>query len=108
MECLTCKKHFSQGGNCTRNKNNCLLYDEEIRGKKIRITFSFKITDYAETPIIKYGSKVMFDDNGKDVEMTIIRINWINLDTMICNVEAEYYENEMPRFVKRRRFKLVK
>lgn len=108
MDCDTCKKHYSQGGRCMENKKNCLYYEEEPRGKMIRTTLSFCLDSSAETPIIKYGSKVIFDDNGKSVEMTIIKINWINLETMICNIDAEYHEMEKPRFEKRKNFKIVK
>lgn len=35
-ECLTCKKHYSQGGDCWEHKRNCLYYDKEPRGKMMR------------------------------------------------------------------------
>ena len=108
MECLTCKKHFSQGGNCMENKHNCLMYDEEPRGRILRTNIMFKIDNNAETPIIKYGSKVKFIDNGKEIEMTIININWVNLETMICSVEADYYELEKPYCEKKKIFKIIK
>ena len=109
MECFTCKKHISQFGNCMEGKKNCLLYDEEPRGKMIRTTITFNMDCSVETPIIKYGAKVIFvDDNGKEVEMIIIKINWINLDRMTCNVDVNYHENEMPIFEKKKRFKIVK
>lgn len=88
-------------------KRNCLMYENEPKGKMVMTSLSFLMDSSAETQIIKYGSKVVFDDNGKDVEMTIIKINWINLETMICNVDAEYHENEKPYFEKRKMFKIV-
>lgn len=106
MECLTCKKHYSQGGRCSEEKKNCLFYEEEPKGRMIRTHFSFLVHE-AKTPIIKYGSKVLFEDNGKDIEMTIIKINWINLNTMMCNVDAEYHEKEQPRFEKMKKFRVV-
>lgn len=107
LDCRTCKKHYSQVGRCMGNKENCLFYENEPRGKMIRTTLSFEMNNMAETPIIKYNSKVIFEDNGKDIEMTIIKINWINLKTMICNVDVEYHENEMPHFEKVKMFKIV-
>lgn len=107
MDCYTCKKHYSQGGKCMEEKNNCLFYEKEPRGKMIRTDFSFQLDHLAETPIIKYNSKVIFDDNGTDIEMVIIKINWINLKTMMCNVTAEYHENEKPRCEKMKIFKIV-
>lgn len=35
-ECLTCKKHYTQGGKCSLEHDNCLLYENEPRGKMIR------------------------------------------------------------------------
>lgn len=107
MSCETCKKNYTQGGKCVENKKNCLFYEEEQRGKMIRTSFTFALDSRAETPIIKYNSKVIFEDDGKDIEMTIIKINWINLETMMCNVDAEYHQNEIPRFEKLKMFKLV-
>ena len=39
--------------------------------------------------------------------MTVIKINWINLRDMLCNVSADYHENEMPRFEKTKKFNVV-
>ena len=108
MNCLTGKKHYSQSGRCREDKKNCLYYEEEPRGKMVRTTFSFKLDSSAETPVIRYGSKVVFEDNHCEFEMAIIKINWINLKTMMCNVDAEYHENERPRFEKVRQFKIIK
>ena len=107
MKCLTCKKHYTQNGKCREEKKNCFYYDEEPRGKMVRTTFTFKLDSSAKTPIIKYGSKVVFEDNNYEIEMTIIKINWINLETMMCNVDAEYHKNEMPRFEKIKQFKVI-
>lgn len=108
MECLTCKKHYSQSGRCMEEKRNCLLYEHEPRGKMCRTTFTFKMASNAETPIIKYNSKVTIEDKGRTVEMTIIKINWINLEKMTCNVDAEYHENEKPHFEKVKIFRVVR
>ena len=107
MDCVTCKRHFTQSGKCSDNKKNCLFYENEPRGKMIRTHFTFEMTDIADTPIIKSGSKVIFEDKGKNIEMTIARINWINLKSMICNVDAYYHENEQPYFEKMKIFKIV-
>ena len=108
MDCLTCKRHYTQNGNCTEGKKNCLFYEEEPRGKMIRTNFSFKLENFAETPIIKSGAKMLFEEDNKTIEMIIISINWINLKTMMCNVNAKYYENNAPRFVKMKKYKIVK
>lgn len=107
-ECLVCKKHYSQSGKCSADKNNCLLFEEEPRGKMIRTDLSFSIDTDPTTPIIKYNAKVIFDDNEKTVEMTVIKINWINLDSRMCHVTAEYHENEKPYFERKAMFKIVK
>ena len=95
MECLTCKKHFSQGGRCFENVRNCLHYEEEPRGKMVRTELTFRIDADVETPVIKFGEKILVSDN------------WINLRDMLCNVSADYHENEMPRFEKTKKFNVV-
>lgn len=106
-ECLICKKHFSQSGTCTYKKINCLLFEEEPRGKKLRGTFKFRIDAQAETKIIKPHEWTEFDDNGKEFDAEIIRINYIDMASGIISVEADYYESEMPRSEKRKRFKVM-
>lgn len=107
-ECLKCKNHYTQGGSCNLSKNNCLMFDEEQRGKIIRTNLTFDIDVVASTPIIKHNSKVKFDDkNGTVIEMTIIKINVLNLTKRLCNVTVEYYENEMPFIEKKRKFKII-
>ena len=106
-ECLKCKKHHSQWGNCYLNKPNCLLYEEEARGKMVRADFSFNIDVRAETPLLKHGSKVKFDDRGKDIHMVIVKINSLNLERRICNITAEYHENERPFIESKKLFRLV-
>jgi hypothetical protein len=107
-ECLICKKHYSQSGKCSSDRKNCLLFEEEPRGKMIRTELTFSIDAEPETPLIKYNSKVAFEDKGKAVEMTIIKINWLDLSRRICNVTAEYHEKEMPYFERKAMFKLVR
>ena len=105
-ECLVCKKHFTQSGTCTCKKNKCLLFEEEPRGRKLRGTFRFRIDTHAETKIIKSHTWMGFVDNGKDFDAEIIRINYIDMASGIISVEADYYESEMPRSEKRKRFKV--
>lgn len=52
-ECLICKRHYTQGGKCLASKKNCLLFEEEPRGKMIRGTFRVEMNMNAETVIIK-------------------------------------------------------
>lgn len=56
MDCSECQHHYSQNGKCIENKNNCLYYLEEPRGKMLRTNFSFTILADAETPVIKPGA----------------------------------------------------
>lgn len=110
-ECLICKNHYTQGGKCHLERKNCLLFEEEPRGKMLRGKFQIDIfeSEYAETPILKYGSKIRVDDNGICVDMTVIKVNWINLRTGKCRISADYHEKEMPRCEKKKKiFKVVK
>lgn len=110
-DCLICKKHYTQGGKCCCDKKNCLLFEEEPRGKMIRGEFQIDIFDSenAETPLLKYGSKISVDDNGTRIEMNVIKIKWINLQTGKCGISADYHEKDMPKCEKRKKiFKIVK
>ena len=89
------------------NKNNCLFYLEEPRGKMLRSNFSFIILEDVETPVIKPGSIINIEENGKVIELKVIRINWINLNTMTCNIEAFYHEKEAPISVRRKNFRVI-
>lgn len=109
-ECLTCKKHYTQDGKCMENKRNCLMYENEPRGKKVRtkVTFEFNVYPPPEQPIIAFGKKIIFEEDGKEFEAVCIKINWINLETGLCNIDIDYWENEKPRFEKKKMFKIVK
>ena len=108
-ECFTCKKHYTQGGKCSLEHDNCLLYENEPRGKMIRTKITFNIdADSPETPIIKYGEKILCEENGKTIEFTCIKINWLNLETRKCSIDADYHENEKPKFEKMKSFKVIK
>lgn len=109
-ECLICKKHYTQGGKCMADKKNCLLFENEPRGKVIREDFKVNLlkSKNAETPIFKSGSRITIVDNGRDIEMKVIRINWINLNTGMCSISADYHESDMPQCKKKKMFKIVK
>lgn len=108
MECCTCKRHYTQGGKCYENAKNCLFYQEEPRGKMISTSLTFEMNSEAKTPEIRPGSQVIFEEKGKEIEMTVEKINWINLKNMMCNVNVAYHEQEQPKFEKVKRFKIVK
>ena len=110
-ECLICKKHYTQGGKCMSDKKNCLLFEEEPRGKMIRGDFIINILDNenAETPILKYNARIVVNDSGRNIEMTVIKINWINLETGMCGMSADYHESEMPKCeIKKKILKIIK
>ena len=106
--CYICTNHYSQGGKCYENKDNCLFFIEEPRGKMVRTTLTFELNCNAETSIISYNRKIIIEDKGKYIEMTVIRINWFNLKNMTCNVDVEYHENEMPSFERKKLFQIIR
>lgn len=108
LECLTCKKHYSQGGDCWEHKRNCLYYDKEPRGKMMRTTFSFEMISDAENTLIKQGEKLIINYSGKEIEITIIKINWVEMENMVCNVTGMYHENEEPMHEKIKKFRVVR
>lgn len=107
-ECLRCKKHYTQGGTCQLSKNNCLMFEEEPRGKMIRTNVRFRVDITGETPVIKRDAKINFvDTKGKAVEMTVIKINSLDLNERLCSVTVDYHENETPLFERKKYFKLL-
>lgn len=109
-ECLICKRHYTQSGTCQEfMKNNCIMFEEEPRGKMIRTNVGIRMIADAETPIIKKDALIKFEDGyNRIVELRIIKINSIDLNNQICSVVAEYHENETPSFERKKWFTLVK
>lgn len=86
-----------------------MMFDEEEKGKMIRSTFRFEITNGTETPIIKSGNYISFiEKNGRSYAVRVAKINWVNMDTMIICVEADYHEKEMPKKELIKKFRLIK
>lgn len=109
-ECVTCKKHYTQGGDCYEyRRKNCLLYEYEPKGKMIstKIKFPIDSTLDFETPIIKSGEKIVLEDKGNAVEALVNRVVLINLDERCCLIEISYHENEMPSFEMKKLFRIV-
>lgn len=103
-ECEICKKHYYQGGKCLGGRRNCLMFVEEPKGKVVRGTFCIDINPNAETCIVKPFSQLSITDHGKEIMITVLRINWINMEKGIFSIDADYHENEMPLCEKKKKF----
>lgn len=90
------------------NKRNCLLFEEEPRGKKVRTKLAFHIDPDVETHLIKPFSAIRLEEGEKTEEITVIEILYIDLEKWIIAIEGEFYQNEMPVFQKKRMFRIVK
>ena len=106
-ECLICKKHYTQGGDCyLDNKRNCLMYENEPRGKMVEtditLSLGFGLTPPA-TPLFKFGETIWLTDNLGDWEVKCIAINWIDLSTREFNITVDYHENDRPIREKKKR-----
>lgn len=106
-ECFVCKKHYTQGGRCSENRINCLLFDKELRGKKIRGTFRFVMDRDTETKVIKPLTIIQFIENGREFEAEVIKINHVDMEKWMMSIDVDYYELEMPKFEKKKLFKVV-
>lgn len=73
----------------------------------LQTTLSLNMKCLEETPIIKLGSRIIIEENGRVIEMTISKINWFDLNKMICNVDVEHYESEQPHFDKVNKIKIL-
>jgi hypothetical protein len=62
----------------------------------------------AENTLIKQGEKMIIDNPGKEIEITIIQINWVDMGNMVCNVTGKYHENEEPMHEKIKKFRVVR
>ena len=62
----------------------------------------------AENTLVKQGEKQNKDDPGKEIEITIIKINWVDMGNMVCNVTGKYHENEEPMHEKIKKFRVVR
>ena len=108
-ECLICKKYFTQEGKCYGGHRNCLMFEEEEKGKMLRTTFQFEIVNDAKTPIIKRGNYItVAEKSGRSYVIRISNINWVNMDTFIIRVDADYHEKDMPRKELIKQFRIVK
>lgn len=74
----------------------------------MRTTFSFEMKSDAENTLIKQGEKMIIDNPGKEIEITIIQINWVDMGNMVCNVTGKYHENEEPMHEKIKKFRVVR
>ena len=74
----------------------------------MRTTFSFEMISDAENTLIKQGEKLIINDSGKEIEITIIKINWVDMENMVCNVTGMYHENEEPMHEKIKKFRVVR
>lgn len=48
------------------------------------------------------------DDPDKEIEITIIKINWVDMENMVCNVTGKYHENEEPMHERIKKFRVVR
>ena len=111
MDCSECQHHYSRNGKCIENKNsneaevsNCINNGNVFGGEEAA---GITILADAETPVIKPGAIINIEENGRTIGLKVIRINWINLDTMTCNIEAFYHDKEAPIFVRRKNFRVI-
>ena len=105
-ECLICKKHYTQGGDCYLEKRNCIMYENEPRGKMVRtnITLDLGFCPIPQiTPRFEFGETICLTDDLGDWEVKCIKINWIDLSTREFNITAEYHENDRPNREKKKR-----
>lgn len=105
-ECLICKKHYTQGGDCYMDKRNCLMYENEPRGKMVEtdITLSLGFNPIPPaTPLIKFGETIWLVDDLGDWEVKCIKINWIDLSKRLFNITVDYHENDRPERGKTKR-----
>ncbi len=75
----------------------------------LRGTFRFVINCHAETAVIKPFSEInMTDRKGKDFVARVIKINWVNMETGIICIDADYHEADMPLSEKKKKlFRVV-
>ena len=111
-ECYVCKKFIHQGGNCMEYRRNCLAFEEEPRGKRIRQSIAVEIEPEAETEIIKPGGMmVVFNkDTNYRAEAEVCKISYIDFAKWEIGLEADFFEKDLPYLFQengKRRFKVI-
>lgn len=96
-DCLICKKHHTQHGDCWLNIKNCLLFDEEPRGEILYKDFCIEFNPF-DTSVIKEDNFVE-TENGKEIK--VIRIKEVDLSRRLIHIEGGYYESEFAPEIKR-------
>ena len=113
-ECFSCKRHSSQGGNCSGyDVKNCLLFEKEPRGKvkqaRVRIVIELStLLSHGYNPIRKYG-RVTFVDRRTEFEAIVREILEIDFIENTILLEIDYHENDwLPRSEKKSNLHIVK
>ncbi len=103
-ECLICKKHYTQSGNCYLNKKNCLIFEEEPQGRVFYQEFLCKFTVWCGS-LIKPGKYIETEEGMK---IKVLKIKEVNLLEQTILVEASFHEKDKPAEMRRREFVLMK
>lgn len=109
LECDYCKRYVMQGGTCYENKQNCLMFDREPRGRvkrtKVIVPFDFD----GKYGTIKYHGKVTLVDGNQEFEVTVIKILEVDIDNAEIHMEVDYHENDWePKTERVKKFRVIK
>lgn len=108
-ECELCKKSYTQGGRCMDNKRNCLMFEEEPRGKmkRAKILLPFDFDGVYGT--VKCFNEVTLIADGCEFQATVIKITEVNIDKAEIYMEIDYHEKDWePKSERVKKFKIVK
>ena len=103
-QCLICKKHHTQHGNCWLNIKNCLSFEEEPRGLISYEDFKISFNPF-DISVIKSGEFVETED-GREIK--IIKIKEVDLSQRLIHIEGGFYKKEVTPEMKRVEFKVLK
>lgn len=103
-ECLRCKKHYTQKGNCSLWKNNCLLFEEEPKGIRTLQDFLLEFAIYLHLSLHGSENKMIKEDeiievknkkNGFETNIKIQKIIYVDLQKNVICLRGWVFECDL-------------
>jgi glutamate 5-kinase len=107
--CEYCLKSYTHGGNCYEHKQNCIFYEQDIRGKLVISNIAAPIQRNSETTLLKAGVQVKLHDtyDNHEINAEKTKIRYVDLDKMLIGMEIRYFSSQEIHNVKKKSFKLI-
>lgn len=93
-------------------RRNCLAFEEEPRGKRIRQSIAVEIDPEAKTKIIKPGGmmSIFNSETNYEAEAEVCKISYIDFEKWEIGIEASFFEKDLPYLFQesgKKKFKII-